>query len=630
MSLAIRTKELKKIRGELRAIRGAMTALEMRFAHFVRGVHPHYRESARNLLHYLALRRRDLRPLQQSLSRLGLSSLGRGESGAMGSVETVLGTVERLLAHEGVAPAERRAPSSTVLKPEAGRALLAKHARALLGEPVRGRRVRIMVTMPGDAARDRELMRGLLERGMNVMRINCAHDDPDTWSGMIKNLRLAERATGKKCRIFMDLAGPKPRTGPVAAGPPVVCWRPVRDSLGSVVAKARVFLTSAMPDAVPDARAVLPVASDWLARRSVGDVVRFLDARKSARKLEIVQRVSGGVWAESDQTSYVTPGTVLYVQIEEDGYEESWLRDEAAVGAIPTGEGRIPLRKGDRLLLTRDRTPGEPAVIGEKGSVERPAHIGVTLPRLLAEVRPGDRIWFDDGKIGGVVRGAGVRGVEVEITHVRDRGRKLASGRSINLPDTRGAFPSLTPADAKNLGFVSRHADMVGLSFAHSPSDIRSVQRKLSAEGAGKIGLVVKIENRKAFERLPELLLTAMRSPAVGVLIGRGDLAVECGYERLAEIQEEILWLCEAAHLPVFWATQVLEILTREGMPSRAEVTDAAAGERAECVMLNKGPYIFSALDTLDSILRRMQTHATKKRPHLRPLRVAKRIGRKT
>ena len=59
----------------------------------------------------------------------------------------------------------------------------------------------------------------------------------------------------------------------------------------------------------------------------------------------------------------------------------------------------------------------------------------------------------------------------------------------------------------------------------------------------------------------------------------------------MAEVQEEILWICEAAHVPVIWATQVLETLAKEGMPSRAEITDAAMGHRAECVMLNKGPH---------------------------------------
>ena len=106
-------------------------------------------------------------------------------------------------------------------------------------------------------------------------------------------------------------------------------------------------------------------------------------------------------------------------------------------------------------------------------------------------------------------------------------------------------------------------------------------------------------------------------------MIARGDLAIECGYERLAEVQEEILWICEAAHMPVIWATQVLETLAKAGLPSRAEVTDAAMSVRAECVMLNKGPYIVESLETLDNILCRMEAHQKKRVATLRPLHVA-------
>ena len=111
-----------------------------------------------------------------------------------------------------------------------------------------------------------------------------------------------------------------------------------------------------------------------------------------------------------------------------------------------------------------------------------------------------------------------------------------------------------------------------------------------------------------------------MRSPSVGLMIARGDLAVEIGYERLAEVQEEILWIAEAAHVPVIWATQVLETMAKTGQPSRAEVTDAAMGVRAECVMLNKGPHILEAIGLLDDILTRMARHQHKKRTMLRQL----------
>ena len=113
-------------------------------------------------------------------------------------------------------------------------------------------------------------------------------------------------------------------------------------------------------------------------------------------------------------------------------------------------------------------------------------------------------------------------------------------------------------------------------------------------------------------------MLAAMAAKGAGVMIARGDLAVECGYERLAEVQEEILWCAEAAHMPVIWATQVLESLAKTGLPSRAEISDAGLGVRAECVMLNKGPYITQAIHTLDDILKRMGGHQAKKRPLLR------------
>src|SRR5262249_62386329 len=112
-------------------------------------------------------------------------------------------------------------------------------------------------------------------------------------------------------------------------------------------------------------------------------------------------------------------------------------------------------------------------------------------------------------------------------------------------------------------------------------------------------------------------------APSARVMIARGDLAIEAGYERLAEVQEEVLWLAEAAHLPVIWATQVLETLAQTGQATRAEITDAAMAERAECVMLNKGPHIVEAVRALDDILRRMQGHQSKKSPMLRELRLA-------
>ncbi len=119
----------------------------------------------------------------------------------------------------------------------------------------------------------------------------------------------------------------------------------------------------------------------------------------------------------------------------------------------------------------------------------------------------------------------------------------------------------ITEKDQQDLQFIVKHAHMVGMSFVQEVADIHRIQEMVSALGAPQIGIVLKIETRRGFEMMPDLLLAAMRSNAVGVMIARGDLAVECGYERLAEVQDEILWLCEAAHIPVIWATQVGAVL---------------------------------------------------------------------
>ena len=280
------------------------------------------------------------------------------------------------------------------------------------------------------------------------------------------------------------------------------------------------------------------------------------------------------------------------------------------------------LKPGDQLLLTRAPLPGKPAVYDRERLVA-PASIACTLPTVFADVRPNEQIWFDDGKIGGVIEAVEPEVIHVRITMAKPAGDKLGADKGINLPDSRLRLPGLTEKDVHDLTFIAEHADLVGLSFVKGIDDVRRLQDQLARLRADHLGIVLKIETRSGFERLPHLLLAAMRGPCVGVMIARGDLAVECGYERLAEVQEEILWVCEAAHIPVIWATQVLENLAKKGVPSRAEITDAAMGERAECVMLNNGPHLVDAVRVLDDSLRRMETHQHKKTARLRSLRLS-------
>jgi len=368
------------------------------------------------------------------------------------------------------------------------------------------------------------------------------------------------------------------------------------------------------------ASASLPVPDAWLHQLKVGDTVELTDAREARRALRIVDVNADGAWAEVKKTCYVVPGTALR-RLGHKGKAAS-----AAVGDIAPREEPIVLYRGDILVITRNQQAGRPATRDVRGQVLTPASIACTLPEVFDDVRSGERIWLDDGMIGGVVQDVESDRVIVKIDMARPGGSKLRSDKGINLPDSNLRLVALTAKDIEDLEFVARHADMISLSFVNRASDLEQLQEHLRRLHGEQLGIILKIETRRGFENLPELLLTSLRGACCGVMIARGDLAVECGFERLAELQEEILWICEAAHVPVIWATQVLENLAKDGVPSRAEITDAAMGERAECVMLNKGPHICEAVRVLDDILRRMQAHVSKKRSMLRELKLAQRF----
>jgi len=168
-------------------------------------------------------------------------------------------------------------------------------------------------------------------------------------------------------------------------------------------------------------------------------------------------------------------------------------------------------------------------------------------------------------------------------------------------------------------------ADAVNFSFVNSKEDILDLYEELEKLDA-KIGVILKIETQKGFSNLPSILLTAMRTYPVGVMTARGDLAIETGWKNFASIQQEIMRICAAAHIPNIWATQVLENLAKKGTPSRAEITDAALAQQAECVMLNKGYYIQRAVKMLDKILRRMQRFQRKNQRRLPKLERAEEL----
>jgi pyruvate kinase len=443
-----------------------------------------YLPSALNLAHYLALRHHDLRRLQLALMPLGLSSLGRCEARVLENLDAVLAALAVM--------ADREAPDQVDMRAFfRGHELLADQAAQVLGPAPPGRGVRIMVTLSEEGARDPSWVAHLVSAGMNVARINCAHDDPDIWAAISANVRRAARMAERPCRICFDLEGPR----------------------------ARIRST--------------------------------------------------------------------------------------------TVDRRQRLRVGDELLMTSRPVP-VPA--------DRPWQFECSLPGILDDLAPGAAVRIDEGRLGSRVVRRVPQGLLLVVDSAPAGGAHLRVEKGLNFPATELRVDSLTAKDLSDLDAVVTHADLVGLSFVQRPRDIAAVQDALAERGAASHGLVIKVETELAVRSLPSLIVEGAGRQPLGVMIARGDLAVEIGHLRLAEIQEELLWLCEAAQVPVIWATQVLDNLVKKGIRHRGEMTDAAMAERAECVMLNKGPFAIEAVQLLASLLARMEGHQFKKTSRMRAL----------
>lgn len=609
--MQVTSKQIGSLLVDLKRLRECCLAMEQEFGASIAEACPQSRRSVQNLLDYLALRKHDLRDLQSRLAALGLSSLGRSESSALAAIEAVIAILESLA---GEKHSDTPPHTASVATFKTGPAALARNTDDLLGMAPKGRAVRVMVTMPSEAAQSYELVKNLVEAGMDVMRVNCAHDSEREWESMIGHMRRANEESGKHCRAQMDLAGPKLRTGPIHRGYHVVRWRIGRDAGGAVVTPARIALvgknagTESLPAQASDV--VLPVPETLLRAARLGDTFRIKDSRGKNRELTVINKADHTCFCTCEQGAWVLSGAEL--SLRRKGREI----DTGHVGDLPFVEEPIRLQLRDLLILTK----GENRAPAPHGDLP---HISCTLPEVFSAALAGQPIFFDDGKIEGRICEVHPEHMLVEILHTGAHEAKLGSAKGINLPETNLGVGAMTEKDLRDLDFVVKHADIVGLSFVRGPEDVLELLKELAARGKSGLGIILKIETRPGFDQLPLIMIAALRHHPVGIMVARGDLAIEVGFERLAEIQEEILWLSEAAHIPVVWATQVLETLARTGIPSRAEVTDAAMGVRAECVMLNKGEHVVEAVRFLDHILHKMQAHHSKKRSMLRRLAVA-------
>jgi pyruvate kinase len=458
---------------------------------------PLFLNSAMNLACYLALRRRDIRELQESLMPWGLSSLGRLESRTLDNLDAVIATLCKI--NENSEYQYEYPPHDSFLM---GKWQLDHNSENILGKKPMNRYSRMMITLPTEAAENEKFVVDLMSAGMNVARINCAHDNPAIWKKMMEQIRKAEEKLQRKCKILMDIAGPKIR----------------------------------------------------------------------------IERFS---------TTLMNP----------------------------------KVNVDDRFFLTGNE--GLPSVHGLEMVLE------CSIPEIIPTLQEGEPVLIDDGKIEGVVETVTDDGVMVRVKKVEvQKGVKIKAEKGLNFPCSNFKIEILTEKDKNNLDFVCQYADIIGCSFVKDTEDITlvqdEIQKRLGEERAAKVALMVKIETVQGVQNLPEIIVAAASQNPLCVMIARGDLAVEVGYLRLAELQEEILWICEAADVPVVWATQVLDSMLKTGIPTRAEITDAAEGARAECVMLNKGSYVLDGMRILDEILEKMQENQYKKTSRLRALNMAK------
>jgi len=593
--MKIKEEKIRVIIKDLEEVISVLKAAEGEHLIELENVHPAFRDGARNLIHYRTFRSLDLKKLQKRLSGYGLSILASTESHVMATLTNSRHILKSLIQDYDDSLVAKKTSIKRSVKQQK------KHTKDLFGYRSKGRRVRIMVTLPTEAATNYELVHNLLAAGMNTARINCAHDDPRIWSLMIQNLNRAKEALHKNCKVFMDLAGPKIRTGQLYEGPRVRKFRPKRNEVGEVIHPAVIELVSQLNLLSGNQ---IPVDEKWLKTLSVGDSIDFKDARGKKRKLFVREGLDDRVITICRKTSYIETGIKLTTI--------STL-NETIVGDLPTKEQFILLRQGDHLRLVSDQIQGKPAETDHNGEIIDFAQISCTSAEVFKSVKTGEKILFDDGKISGIIKSKSESEILVEIVKAKPTGSKLKVDKGINLPETDLNFSGLTSKDKEDLQFVVQNADGVNVSFVNSAADVNELFNDLEALNAkGDLGIVLKIETQKAYNNLNEILLAGMKRYPVGVMIARGDLAIETGWENMPRIQNEVLRLCDSAFVPTVWATQVLENLAKTGVPSRSELTDVASSLKADCVMLNKGPFILDAIELLHQILSSMNTYRDK------------------
>lgn len=573
---------------------------EENYRPYLKDLNPEYKKSAKNLIHYLVFRNYHSGDLQTFLFKNGFSGLKNAEAHIMTSL---------LLARNHLS---KRINQSTpiiaipALSIKKSKKLLQERTEELLGEKSKKRNVRIMVTQPSIAADNPKLVEEMIAQGMNTLRINCAHDNRETWHAMIANAKKSMSKLNKDITISMDLGGPKIRTGAITSGPKVIHLTPERNALGHVINPAMAILIKEGELFPNEEENYIPVPEGMINVLEVGDSIRFYDTRDKTREFKVVEKENKLVYVHSYDSAYLQTGNELFVFRKNISFK---------IGEIPPLEQYIQLKKEDEIIIHKITKDGMPAQYNDEGVLIEPAYISCTSQEVFNHVKAGESIVFDDGKIAGKIIANTGDTLQVKITYAKEAGAKLKADKGINFPESNLKLAGLTSKDKEDLEFIVNNADVVNMSFVNSSSDVEDLLNELSQyPNAVNLGIILKIETMSAFKNIVKILVTAMKHKSVGVMIARGDLAVECGWENIGLVQKELLRICHAAHIPTVWATQVMENLAKKGVPSRAEITDAVMAQHADCVMLNKGMYITEAISLLNTILINLEKTRNDKR----------------
>ncbi|WP_295064439.1 pyruvate kinase [Sulfuricurvum sp.] len=571
-------------------------------------------QSLLNLNHYMLLRQEDRTDLQEKLFMLSLSSLGRSYAHVAASIDTLYDQLSSSLGNEEIS--EALMAEFRHLSIADAISIASKNSKALFGGKASSKLSKqitaVMVTLPSHAAEnDGLLIRQLADSGVNVFRINTAHDDSAVWRSMAEVIAAinTQRDREEKIKIFIDLAGPKIRTGTIRE-----VEMPIEIGSNKQVKEVMIYSTDAATkgettDSVTQGKIPAQIAVDKKFFKKIGTAhpVEIIDANHKKALITLSEVNESYARGVINKKVFVNKKTKL-----------KYGEHEGKVQNLQMQKDPIRLFVNDRLIITENEIEGSSPLLDGENNIIRPALISCSLKGMLSSLKVGEKIFIDDGKIGGVVIENNVTSVTCKVVVSKPSGTLLKEEKGINFPDTYIQTSALTALDRTNALEVLEIADSLSLSFCQSAQDVHDLQRLLEENKRTDIGIIAKIETQQGVVNMPEILKQLLQSEKSGVMIARGDLAIEVGFENMAYMQEALLDICDAAHMPVIWATQVLESKMKNNLPSRAEVTDAAMAGRAECVMLNKGAFAIDTIDVLTRILNDMHLVSKKNRQLLK------------